>query len=302
MHLQHDRTGRPKRAAGRIPMERFADEARFIKTLLANPGATGAVTPSGRALARRMARYVDPLVPGLVIELGPGTGPVTQALLRRGIAPERLVLVEFEPKFCRLLERRFPGVRVIQGDAYNLAETLAGLLSEPAAAIVSSLPLLNRPDPDRLKLLKDAFNLMGPQGQFIQFTYGMGSPIPVSKPGEPRLYDLEASAPVWMNIPPARVFAYRALGSSLPRATRPPSKAKRKLPAKDLMSKLRVRAGKVREDFLENAARIEAGLRMHTRLARHQLVRQTRVLRRRADKPAFAMGSAGAGHRQSGRN
>ena len=58
--------------------------------------------------------------PGPVVELGPGTGPVTQALLQRGLAPERLILVEYDPAFCRLLERRFPGVRVIQGDAYDL--------------------------------------------------------------------------------------------------------------------------------------------------------------------------------------
>jgi phosphatidylethanolamine/phosphatidyl-N-methylethanolamine N-methyltransferase len=124
-----DRAGKSARRDRKVPLdERFADEARFFRTWFENPGVTGAVSPSGRALARTMARYVDPDLPGPIVELGPGTGPVTQALLRRGVSPSRLVLVEYEPKFCKLLERRFPGVRVIEGDAYRLGRTLEGLL------------------------------------------------------------------------------------------------------------------------------------------------------------------------------
>ena len=85
----------------KLPLdERFEDEARFLRSWLERPLVTGAVTPSGRLLARTMASYVDPRVPGPVIELGPGTGPVTDALVRRGVAQDRLVLVEFNPDFC----------------------------------------------------------------------------------------------------------------------------------------------------------------------------------------------------------
>ena len=281
MHSHIDRAGRPLRRDRKVPIdERFADEARFFKTWFENPGVTGAVSPSGRALARTMARYVDPSVPGPLVELGPGTGPVTQALLRRGVAPERLVLVEYEPKFCRLLERRFPGVRVIQGDAYALATTLAGHLEAPAAAVVSSLPLLNRPDHDRIRLLGEAFGLMHPDGTFVQFTYGMVSPVPRPKRDGALLFSTEASPPVWLNLPPARVFAYRAgLGAPLqPRA------------AELFLARFKGRAVKVREDLLENAARMEAELRMRTRLARHKLALHTSELRgRRRLKPAFVI-------------
>src|SRR5436853_7296737 len=82
---------------------RLDDEVRFIRSWLEKPLATGAVTPSGRVLARTMARYVNPTTAGPVVELGPGTGPVTEALIAEGIAPERLVLVEFNPTFCQLL-------------------------------------------------------------------------------------------------------------------------------------------------------------------------------------------------------
>ncbi len=175
-----------------------------------NPATTGAVSPSGRFLARNMAAHVDPQEDGLVVELGPGTGPVTLALIARGIAEERLVLVESDSAFCRLLERRFPLARVIQGDALDLTRTLAGKVTAPIAAIVSSLPLLNMPDALRLALLDDAFKLMQGKGRFVQFTYGLVSPMPKHpKDCEPVAFSAKGSAPVWLNLPPARVWVYR---------------------------------------------------------------------------------------------
>ena len=187
---------------------RWRDEARFIRTWLENPRGTGAVSPSSRALSRAIARQVDPAIPGPIVELGPGTGPVTEALLRRGIAPERLILVEFEAAFCKLLARRYPQCRIIQGDAYALRHTLRGVLAQPAAAVVSSLPLLNRREGQRLMLLDDAFAVMAPGSPFVQFTYGLVSPIP--RHGA-RLFEAQATAPVLLNLPPARVWTYRLL-------------------------------------------------------------------------------------------
>ena len=82
------------------------DDLRFIRTWFEKPLSMGAVAPSGRVLARTMARYVDPKGDGPIIELGPGTGPVTDALIKNGVDPSRLVLVEFDPAFCRLLQER----------------------------------------------------------------------------------------------------------------------------------------------------------------------------------------------------
>jgi len=181
------------------------DEFRFLKSWIEKPLTVGAVAPSGKALARVMANYVDPAVAGPIVELGPGTGPVTEALIARGIDPERLTLVEFDPQFCELLRTRFPGVNVVQGDAYSLSTTLAGVLREPAAAFVSGLPLFNKPLKIRLELLDQAFSLMQPGAPFVQFTYNAISPIPRSH-GHIRA---EASGRVWRNLPPARVWVYR---------------------------------------------------------------------------------------------
>jgi phosphatidylethanolamine/phosphatidyl-N-methylethanolamine N-methyltransferase len=185
---------------------RLDDEVRFIRSWLEKPLSIGAVTPSGRVLARTMARYVDPQAPGPVIELGPGTGPVTEALVERGVDPSRLVLVEFNPVFCRLLRSRYPEATVVQGDAYRLKRLLETLLRQPASAVVSGLPLLTKPFKTRLRLVHDAFALMQPDAPFIQFTYSMTTP-PVPK-GLARV-ETEASERIWMNLPPARVWVYR---------------------------------------------------------------------------------------------
>jgi phosphatidylethanolamine/phosphatidyl-N-methylethanolamine N-methyltransferase len=184
---------------------RLDDEVRFIRSWMEKPLTIGAVTPSGKVLARTMACYVDPGVPGPIIELGPGTGPVTEALVAQGIDPARLMLVEFNPHFCRLLQQRYPAATVVQGDAYGLKRLLSGLVREPAAAVVSGLPLFTKPVHTRLRLLYEAFGLMLPGAPFIQFTYHAVAPIPKAL----ERVRAEASERVWMNIPPARVWVYR---------------------------------------------------------------------------------------------
>ena len=190
------------------PRSGWADGARFLKSWVERPLQIGAVQPSGRALARTMAGYVDPTKPGPVIEIGPGTGPVTAALLERGVAPERLVLVEYSKEFCGLLRDRYPGVRVIEGDAYAISTTLKELSLAPAIAVVSSLPLLTRPVEQRLSLLQQCFAMLRPDGPYIQFTYASAAPIPERGAN----YAATPSRRIWLNVPPARVWVYRRSG------------------------------------------------------------------------------------------
>lgn len=245
---------------GRSLTGAFAEEARFFKAWIENPIATGAVSPSGRALARAMARQVDVALPGPVIELGPGTGPVTQALIEHGVAPDRLILIEYDPAFCRLLERKFPGVKVVHGDAYNIVDTLGPLATmQPLAAVVSSLPLLNRPEADRLALLREAFELLDPRGNFIQFTYGMVSPVPRrSRSGHGVAFTATASAPVWLNLPPARVWSYRpAKEAPAHESDRAQQRAH-----EAIFAKIKGRAHRMRDEILEKRDRIETEFRL----------------------------------------
>jgi len=227
------------------PHKRFdlslGDETHFFATLLKNPRLTGAVAPSGPFLARAMARAVGAARDGWIVELGPGTGPVTKALIDHGVARERLVLVEYDAEFCRLLARRFAPVDVVQGDAYDLPRTLRDHGGRPIGAVVSSLPLLNQPPALRAKLLEDAFALMGPTGLFVQFSYGLASPMPCGLCANK--YSARSSSPIWRNLPPARVWTYRA--------------DTRAIPAEDLIERIREGAGRIgkRWDAKRKAAR-----------------------------------------------
>lgn len=184
---------------------RLDDEVRFLRSWMEKPLHMGAVMPSGRLLARTMAQYVDRDAEGPVIELGPGTGAITNALIEHGVDQKRLVLVEYNPGFCALLRERYPHARVVQGDAYTLRDTLWEVLKSPASAVVSGLPLVTKPMLTRLRLVRDAFLALAPGAPFIQFTYSVVPPIPKSLPG----VSTEASERIWMNLPPARVWVYR---------------------------------------------------------------------------------------------
>jgi phosphatidylethanolamine/phosphatidyl-N-methylethanolamine N-methyltransferase len=183
---------------------RLDDEMQFIRSWIEKPLSTGAVMPSSKALARTMARHVDPNASGPVIELGPGTGPVTEALVKQGVDPARLILVEFNSDFCRLLRARYPAATVVQGDAYRLRRLLTTYVTEPVAAVVSSLPLMTKPLRTRLRLFREALALLAPHAPFVQFTYAVVPPIPKLAGVK-----VEASERIWRNMPPARVWVYR---------------------------------------------------------------------------------------------
>ena len=195
MSVDHQRSG----AGGAL-----RDEIRFLRGLVARPRTTGAISPSGPALTRAMASHVDPSETLPVIELGPGTGVVTKALLARGVDPKRIIAIEYSPEFCRLIRERFPGVTVIEGDAYDLDRTLGNRVDR-IAAVVSSLPLVARPLDDRIRLIEAGLARMAPGRPFIQFSYLVKGPVE----GVPGRFTAEASRWIWMNLPPARVWLYR---------------------------------------------------------------------------------------------
>lgn len=190
----------------------LSEGQEFIRMLLRDPRRTGALAPSGPVLARKIARALNPKIPGHVVELGPGTGPVTKALIARGFSPERLVLIEYDAKASQRLADHYRPAHVICGDAYALRQTLGEEIKEPIAGIVSSLPLLNQRPQQRCDLLDEAFDLMGKDGIFVQFTYGLASSIPI-KLCKGR-YRAKRSL-VLRNFPPASVWVYRTCGPRL---------------------------------------------------------------------------------------
>ena len=182
----------------------FADHLRFLARLAANPRRIGAIAPSGAALARAMAAEVDPVRPGFILELGPGTGAITEALIDRGFAPERIVAIEYEAEFAALVRRRCPGVHVIQGDAFDLEHVLTH--EAPFLAAVSGLPLVNFPKALRHRLIESVFARLVPGAPFVQFSYSLWPPVPATAQ-----YTMIWTRLVLRNLPPARVWVYRRL-------------------------------------------------------------------------------------------
>jgi phosphatidylethanolamine/phosphatidyl-N-methylethanolamine N-methyltransferase len=180
-----------------------SDLKLFLTQLIRRPSEISALAPSSEDLARAMAAAI-PLPAGRVVELGPGTGKITQAILACGIAPEDLTLFELNDDFWSRLRDRFPGVNVINAPAQALPDHCAKGLT----AVVSGLPLLSMSEPVQQAIVGAAFDRLSPGGVFIQFTYG-----PTSSMAETvqRALGLQATRgpKVWNNLPPARVWTYR---------------------------------------------------------------------------------------------
>ncbi|HEX7652265.1 MAG TPA: rRNA adenine N-6-methyltransferase family protein, partial [Verrucomicrobiae bacterium] len=103
----------------------MSDSTVFLREWLANPQGTGAVAPSSPQLGAAMARWLPRNPDAYVLELGPGTGAVTDALLKHGLREDRLIAIEFNPNLAKLLRQRFPQARIITGDAWELDALLA---------------------------------------------------------------------------------------------------------------------------------------------------------------------------------
>ena len=176
----------------------------FLKEFFTNPRHTGALFPSSKALAKRMASFVPQQENGLVVELGPGTGPVTLALLNAGVPPERLVLVEFSEELVNCLRRKFPQLKIIHGNACDLADLLDQHLGKERPeiiSIVSSLPLKTLPKQVVVRISAETRKVLSKNGNLIQFTYDIRPKQPVRYEGLNRV----ASTIVWKNMPPARI-------------------------------------------------------------------------------------------------
>jgi phosphatidylethanolamine/phosphatidyl-N-methylethanolamine N-methyltransferase len=185
-------------------MSRFGESRLLFKLWLKNPRKIGAVAASSPELAAAMARQV-PRGPGYVVELGGGTGPVTKALLEAGTAPDKLVVVERDPTLHRLLQERYPGVRVVLGDAAKLQKLLKQEGIDHVKAIVSSLPLISMKRSIQDRITAQIFSVLEPGTPLIQFTYSLFSPIPRRRFG----VHGEVEDRVLQNLPPAHVWVYR---------------------------------------------------------------------------------------------
>ncbi|HXP03992.1 MAG TPA: methyltransferase domain-containing protein [Stellaceae bacterium] len=186
----------------------FGDAALFFGLWLQKPLQIAAITPSSARLATVMSGLVDFSRPGPVLELGAGTGSLTRGLLRCFCPPERVVGLEREPALAATLQRDFPGIETIVGDATALEDHLARRGIDRLCAVVSSLPIKWFSLTAQRDVVAPCLARLGPGGKFLQLTNAFSSPI------EMRPLGLAGAcvARVWRNLPPAQIWAYSAVG------------------------------------------------------------------------------------------
>ncbi len=184
-------------------MTRVGDALTFFRAWLADPHSVGAVAPSSQGLARLMTSELS-ASDGPVLELGPGTGVFTDALIKAGVPEPALTLVELNEEFARLLSIRYPQAKVLRTDARHLVRERERC-GEKYVAVISGLPLLALSNRCVLRILTQAFALSQADGVLYQFTYGWRCPVPNAIL---QRLDLRADriGTVFTNIPPASVY------------------------------------------------------------------------------------------------
>jgi len=187
------------------------DTKHLLRAWLRDPRSVGALAPSGPALARLMTAHVDH-AHGPVIELGPGTGVFTRALLERGLPGHRLVLVETDAVLASTLAQRYPHARVLRMDAARLGRSSSLFGNERASAVISGLPLLSIPADKVNAIVEGVFERQLQQdGALYQFTYGLRCPVPRALRQRLGL-EAERIGGAWLNLPPAWVWRIRRRG------------------------------------------------------------------------------------------
>ena len=183
---------------------KFDEEIRFFKGWIDGPKQVGAILPTSSFTARRMASVIDPASGLPVLELGPGTGIITKAILERGIAPKDLVSIEYSTDFYQHLTKTFDGVNFINGDAFDLDRTLGAFKNSRFDSVISAIPMLSFPMEKRIELLESLLDRMPARRPVVQITYGPISPI-IAKPDRYKIKHFDFMV---RNLPPAQLWTY----------------------------------------------------------------------------------------------
>lgn len=176
----------------------------FFRQWLRSPRSMGSVLPSSRALARAVTRAIAWRPGQQIIELGAGTGAITRGLVESGLPLDAITVIEVDDSLCSYLRARFPGVRVIHGDATRLSESLGPEAAGRVGTVISGLPMVNMPLEFQRTIIDQSFALLAPDGCILQYSYSPIRPIPARKLG----LRAELVRYVVRNVPPATVWRF----------------------------------------------------------------------------------------------
>ena len=188
----------------------LANPLPFLRGWSRDPVAVGGPFASSYWTARRLAQATsDAAIPGggPVLELGAGTGPVTEALIETGCPVDQIVVIERDAELCGLLERRFSGLQVLHGNALELGGIVARARLSSVRVVLSGLPMRVVPPEAAARCYSEAFQLMPSGGAIIQYTYGFRPPVDPDE-SVPKL-DATFVGREWRNVPPMGIWSYR---------------------------------------------------------------------------------------------
>lgn len=180
-------------------------QLHFIGGVIRSPQRLSAIAPTSSIVSDVIASHISSNSNLPVLELGPGTGPITDAILRRGVAERDIVAIEYDETFCNEWHMRYPDATIVQGDALNLDEALAHLGDQQFDCIISAIPMLNFSQADQEVFLKTAFKRIARGRPIVQITYGRRSPIIVNDSE----VEVSSSRRILRNLPPAKIWTYR---------------------------------------------------------------------------------------------
>ena len=182
---------------------RMVDIFVFLTALIRNPREMGAILPSSSRLAEEMVSHISMHGNDMVVDLGAGTGVVTLALIKAGIDPAKIIAIECSSSLSKKLQKRFPLIQVINGDAVDLS-CLLGDKKSLVNTIVSGIPLRSLHQSVSQAILQQISNILPLGGRYIQFTYQYKQNLIFS----PVCFKQTFSKIIWQNMPPARVDVF----------------------------------------------------------------------------------------------
>lgn len=179
----------------------------FWQQSLKHPRQVCSLFPSSPFVGRAMTAVLGDRIDSHVIELGAGTGAVTKQLIRNGVEPSKLTLVEIDSQLGGHLRRRFPDVDVVISPAQDLAKLWQERNGGSVSAIVSTLPMRLFSKKLIYLVMKNSLEVLEEGGMFVQFTYRQTSPVPSRVVKALRLKAWRYTR-VWLNLPPAAIWVY----------------------------------------------------------------------------------------------
>lgn len=194
------------------PTTPTAERLWFLRKFLREPGRVASLWPSSHWLAAAMVDGLEVPAGGTVLEFGPGTGPVTQALddRLRGLGRRACLGIERDAEFVALLRQRFPHFEFCHADVASLATLLAERPRLEVAAVVCGLPLVSMPIDVVDPLLRTVASRLPVGGVFRTFSYVHTMLNPASWALRRRMRRIfrrfTVRGPIIRNVPPALIF------------------------------------------------------------------------------------------------